>query len=63
VRQTAELALERIDPQWTSSPAALRACEQLQATLNNRPAWVRGSTMQVLARLRAAADGLAASQY
>jgi HEAT repeat protein len=54
VRAAADTALGRIDPQWHDSEAAQRAAEQIEACLDNRPAWVRAAGLQVLARLRPA---------
>jgi len=53
VRQAAEAALTQIDPNWVQSDAAQRASTRLEASLNDRPAWVRSAILQALAKLRA----------
>ena len=53
VREAADLALGRIDPNWVCSEAAQRAAPQLEAALNDQRGWVRSAASQVLARLHA----------
>jgi len=54
IRQTAERSLDLIDPHWDQSEVAQRAGDQLEAALNQRPAWVRAAASQALSRIRAA---------
>src|SRR5215472_8089060 len=53
VRHAADLSLNLIEPDWTNSEAARRACISLEASLSKRSAWVRGAATQVIARIRA----------
>jgi hypothetical protein len=52
VRGAAESALAQIDSQWAGTETAQRAATQLEASLQDRCAWVRSAAMQVLAKLR-----------
>jgi HEAT repeat protein len=52
VREMAELALSQIDRNWHASEGAQRAIAHLEASLADRPAWVRSAINQVLAKLR-----------
>jgi HEAT repeat protein len=58
IRLAAESSLNQLDPSWAQSEAAQRAASRLEASLNDRPAWVRAATMQVVAKLRAAVGGV-----
>jgi HEAT repeat protein len=57
VRETAERALEQIDPNWIFSEYAHRAADRLTACLSDPRGWVRSAATQVVARLRAAGTG------
>jgi HEAT repeat protein len=59
VRQAAEGALGQIDRHWTESELARRASSRLEASLEDRPAWVRSAVSQVLAKLRGSSAGVA----
>ena len=58
VREAAELALNRIDPNWVSSEAAQRAAPQLEASLSDPRGWVRSAAAQILAKLHVPSAGL-----
>ena len=56
--QAAEGALDQIDRHWTKSEAAQQASWRLEATLADRPAWVRSAVSQLLDKMRASRAGI-----
>lgn len=54
IRTAAELALDQVDTQSAHSEAAQRAATRLEASLKDRPAWVRAAAIQVVSKLRGA---------